>query len=485
MENSRCKKGTRRNKKTNLCEPVNKQKSPQQEKVPSLNKQKSPLKRCQKGTRRNKTTNLCEPVNKQKSQQQEKVPSLNKKKSPLKRCQKGTKRNKKTNLCEPVNKISNHLSQKIPSKKDVVEEKEEQIMLHLEEKEKKSSKQTQSEDELKNRKRIDELKKIIFIENRRFEEVTDRLHLDIQKYNLALKENNNTLAESLLKFIQHNKIIILLSRSRVNTYRDELQQLELLLPINKINLDTPQELLIVINSHGITVVNDNNTPHILDIPPSLVERNNEGEIVGKVFYRLTTSTGYYNYSNDIHAKFLTQEIKREFMKNPVFLPFFSKCKVKESTFCLVGAEKKCFNEGKICIPRLSNSKYIEKEFTPSINNQGITFIFKNGDTYDLFDKSSVEKFIKKYFNNTSSYNFFSVFEKLTRYSLSEIFKILKELNDKEFISNVYIYDNSCGSFYKKKNLIQDNPEDKVEIKKINANLKLLDDGNLLYGGSFE
>jgi hypothetical protein len=406
--------------------------------------------RCKKGTRRNKKTNLCEPVDKQKSPQQEKISSPNKKKSPLKRCQKGTRRNKKTNLCESVDKIS--------------------------------SKQTQSKDELKNRKRIDKLKQYIVFESKYITSLTDRMHFIINEYNNAVKTKNVILTKSFLKKIESIRISISYRRIIINEYRDELQQLELLLPINKINLDKPQELLIVINSHGSTIIDENDTPHILDIPPSLVERNNEGEIVGKVFYRLTTSTGYHNISGDENAKYITQEIKSEFMKNPVFLPFFSKCKVKETTFCLVGEEKKCFNEGKICIPRLSNSKYIEKRFTPSSDSvtKSITFIFKNGDTYHLFNESGVEKFIKKYFNTSSSESL-SVFQDVKRYYLSDIFKILKELNDNNLISNVYIYDNSCGTFSKNGKHFKD----KVEIKKMNANIKLLDDGNLLYGGSLE
>ena len=50
-------------------------------------------KRCPKGTRRNKTTGECEPIQMIKASTQK-----------LKRCPKGTRRNKKTGECEPVKK---------------------------------------------------------------------------------------------------------------------------------------------------------------------------------------------------------------------------------------------------------------------------------------------------------------------------------------------------------------------------------------------
>ena len=77
----RCPKGTRRNKSTGLCEPV--------EKVDTGKVEKA--KRCPKGTRRNKSTGLCEPVEKEDTGKVEKP----------KRCPKGTRRNKSTGLCEP------------------------------------------------------------------------------------------------------------------------------------------------------------------------------------------------------------------------------------------------------------------------------------------------------------------------------------------------------------------------------------------------
>jgi hypothetical protein len=74
----RCEKGTRRNKKTGLCEPnpQPKHKTPLQNitntsaKLAKLAKHKTTKytkKRCEKGTRRNKKTGLCEPLKKQET----------------------------------------------------------------------------------------------------------------------------------------------------------------------------------------------------------------------------------------------------------------------------------------------------------------------------------------------------------------------------------------------------------------------------------
>lgn len=90
----RCPKGTRRNKKSGLCEPNN---------IPiNVNPVPNPnpvlIKRCPTGTRRNKQTGLCEPAHSVKVAQVAPVAPV----APLviKRCPKGTKRNKKTGLCE-------------------------------------------------------------------------------------------------------------------------------------------------------------------------------------------------------------------------------------------------------------------------------------------------------------------------------------------------------------------------------------------------
>ena len=139
----KCPKGTRRNKKTGLCEPSKKPVQEIEQKITppitptssptpvklslsptpspvklSLSPTPSPVKlsltptpspvklsptqepiipsskKCPKGTRRNKKTGLCEPV--KKIEAPKSVPE------PVKKCPKGTRRNKKTGLCEPT-----------------------------------------------------------------------------------------------------------------------------------------------------------------------------------------------------------------------------------------------------------------------------------------------------------------------------------------------------------------------------------------------
>ena len=92
----RCPKGTRKNKKTGLCESIN-----QTSEV--LNKKNKPLKtdkqpKCPKGTRRNKKTGLCESINQTSEVLNKKNKLLKTDKQP--KCPKGTRRNKKTGLCE-------------------------------------------------------------------------------------------------------------------------------------------------------------------------------------------------------------------------------------------------------------------------------------------------------------------------------------------------------------------------------------------------
>ncbi len=67
QKRSKCPKGTRRNKKTGICEPYEKKS------------------KCPEGTKRNQTTGNCDPIVKKS------------------KCPKGTRRNKKTGNCEPVN----------------------------------------------------------------------------------------------------------------------------------------------------------------------------------------------------------------------------------------------------------------------------------------------------------------------------------------------------------------------------------------------
>ena len=110
----KCPKGTRRNKKTGLCEPYDKASSYKTKK--SL----TPLLNCPKGTRRNRRTGICEPkivplqiesvqakpqeVKPQEAKPQEAKPQEAKPQEakPLARCPKGTHRNKKTGNCDPV-----------------------------------------------------------------------------------------------------------------------------------------------------------------------------------------------------------------------------------------------------------------------------------------------------------------------------------------------------------------------------------------------
>jgi hypothetical protein len=103
----KCPKGTRRNKKTGLCEPYAKGESkaslPKAEsKAESKMESKASLPKYPKGTRRNRRTGICEPkiVPLQLELIQAKQPKVEVKQ--LARCPKGTHRNKKTGECDPV-----------------------------------------------------------------------------------------------------------------------------------------------------------------------------------------------------------------------------------------------------------------------------------------------------------------------------------------------------------------------------------------------
>ena len=119
VKKEKCPKGTRRNKKTGLCEPYAKSSSsssdkaalPKAESKASLpeaslpeapsDKTKKSLPNCPKGTRRNRRTGICEPkiVPLQMELIQAKHPEVEAKQ--LARCPKGTHRNKKTGNCDP------------------------------------------------------------------------------------------------------------------------------------------------------------------------------------------------------------------------------------------------------------------------------------------------------------------------------------------------------------------------------------------------
>ncbi len=127
----RCPKGTRKNKKTGVCEnKVSSPKAPSPKvaspkvaslkvaslkvpspKVPSPKVASPPKsKRCPKGTRKNKKTGVCEPI--QEKDAKSDISSSPKSTTPRdsdmesspksKRCSKGTRKNKKTGICEPI-----------------------------------------------------------------------------------------------------------------------------------------------------------------------------------------------------------------------------------------------------------------------------------------------------------------------------------------------------------------------------------------------
>jgi hypothetical protein len=100
---TKCPKGTRKNKKTGICEPID-------------DAAKSEKTKCPKGTRKNKKTGICEPVEKAvvetiaepmeelveepMEELAEPIPGI------LKKCPKGTRKNKKTGECEPIAKTT-------------------------------------------------------------------------------------------------------------------------------------------------------------------------------------------------------------------------------------------------------------------------------------------------------------------------------------------------------------------------------------------
>ena len=138
VKKEKCPKGTRRNKKTGLCEPYTKASSsslpkantssdeaslpkteskaetkaylPKAESKASLSKTeskaeaKASLPNCPKGTRRNRRTGICEPKIVPLQLEQPEVKPVQAKQpevKPVKRCPKGTHRNKKTGECDP------------------------------------------------------------------------------------------------------------------------------------------------------------------------------------------------------------------------------------------------------------------------------------------------------------------------------------------------------------------------------------------------
>ena len=110
VKKEKCPKGTRRNKKTGLCEKASSSVEaslPKAETKASLPKAKeslTPLPNCPKGTRRNKKTGLCEPYAKAESKASLPKAESKAKESLLnnaKKCPKGTRRNRRTGICEP------------------------------------------------------------------------------------------------------------------------------------------------------------------------------------------------------------------------------------------------------------------------------------------------------------------------------------------------------------------------------------------------
>jgi len=86
--------------------------------------------RCKNGTRKNKKTGLCEPISVDKTspKRDDEIGSV---KSPDKktgRCKKGTRRNKKTGLCEPITSKTSEKGEKKEEKKEEEKEKKETIL---------------------------------------------------------------------------------------------------------------------------------------------------------------------------------------------------------------------------------------------------------------------------------------------------------------------------------------------------------------------
>ena len=100
---NRCPKGTRRNKKTQICESISNEiiQDPQPlalQKQDIENKTRKKItNRCPKGTRRNTKNNVCESLEVKSVDVENKT-----KKNVTIRCPKGTRRNKKNNICETI-----------------------------------------------------------------------------------------------------------------------------------------------------------------------------------------------------------------------------------------------------------------------------------------------------------------------------------------------------------------------------------------------
>jgi len=156
VKKEKCPKGTRRNKKTGLCDKASSSlpKTSYVEaslpkantSLPKAKESLTPLPNCPKGTRRNKKTGLCEPYAKAESKaslpkaeskaslpKAESKASLPKAESKAKesllnnakKCPKGTRRNRRTGICEP--KIVPLQLEPIQSKQPEVEVKQPKV----------------------------------------------------------------------------------------------------------------------------------------------------------------------------------------------------------------------------------------------------------------------------------------------------------------------------------------------------------------------
>ena len=138
VKKEKCPKGTRRNKKTGLCDKASSSlpKTSYVEaslpkantSLPKAKESLTPLPNCPKGTRRNKKTGLCEPYAKAESKASLPKAESKAKESLLnnaKKCPKGTRRNRRTGICEP--KIVPLQLEPIQSKQPEVEVKQPKV----------------------------------------------------------------------------------------------------------------------------------------------------------------------------------------------------------------------------------------------------------------------------------------------------------------------------------------------------------------------
>jgi hypothetical protein len=104
QKNARCPKGTRRNKKTGVCEDSNPRNNYQPPPPPPRQGQYPQQgKRCPKGTHKSRTTGMCLPNKPKHNYYAPPPPPPRSPPTPKtgKRCPNGTRKNKRTGFCDP------------------------------------------------------------------------------------------------------------------------------------------------------------------------------------------------------------------------------------------------------------------------------------------------------------------------------------------------------------------------------------------------